>query len=344
MYTSEALKINDFLKQSTETVVVDVRSPIEFEKGHIPGAFNVPLFENQERAEVGTIYKLQGKEDAIKRGLEIVSPKLTHYVNEVKALSKNKKALVYCFRGGMRSNSFAHLLNSHDIDSKILEGGYKNFRNNCIKTFNNPYSILILGGSTGTGKTEILHELKKLNQQILDLEGIANHKGSAFGAIGQNAQPTQQTFENNLFKDLSLLNKNDIIWIEDESFSIGSLRLPYNFWLQMKDAKMIRLNMPMELRVKRLVVDYGNSTIEQLRKPLLAIQKRLGGNYTQIAIQHLENGELDKVAEITLHYYDKAYEFGMAKRNIKNVSAIETKTLDAKENAQLILDYLKTHD
>ncbi len=336
------IEINSFLEQAKTLVVVDVRSPIEFNKGHLPGAINIPLFEDAERSEIGTIYKHQGKDDAVIRGLELVSPKLATFVKSVKEISKTSEVLVYCFRGGMRSSSFAWLLNTSGLKTSILEGGYKKFRNEMISQVEKPLPLIIIGGSTGSGKTEIIHELAKSSNQIVDLEGIAHHKGSAFGAINEPPQPTQQQFENLLSIDIKKLCVAQHIFMEDESFSIGRVKLPYPLWLQMKKAPIIKIVVPFEIRVQRLVEDYGNTDIETLRKPLLAIQRRLGGQHVKAAIEFLEKGELDKVAEIALNYYDEAYQFNHDKRELKNIYEVHTTTGDGKINAALIMDFLNS--
>ena len=198
---ADSLPVEEFLTQSAHKLVIDVRAPIEYKKGHIPGAINIPLFDDLERAEIGTLYKANGKEEAVMRGLEIVSPKLTDFIKQAKINTPSNEAYVYCFRGGMRSNSFGWLLNTAGLKVQIMQGGYKAYRNHALKQFAKTYQLILLGGATGSGKTEILHHLQ--NQiQILDLEKLAHHKGSAFGGIDQPAQFPQQLFENNMYLSL----------------------------------------------------------------------------------------------------------------------------------------------
>ncbi|MGZ3861769.1 MAG: tRNA 2-selenouridine(34) synthase MnmH [Bacteroidia bacterium] len=338
---SKSLSMENFIQEGITGTLVDVRSPVEFANGHIPGAINIPLFDDHERAEIGTLYKVKGKEEAVMRGIEIVSPKLAGFIRSVKEKNDGKeRVLIYCFRGGMRSSSFCWLMDTAGVNAVKLEGGYKNYRANALGLFTKPHKIVLIGGSTGSGKTEVLKKLQELKAQTLDLEGIANHKGSVFGFIGQKEQPAQQQFENNLFQELHKLDPSDLIFVEDESFAIGSVKLPYPFWLQMKEAPIVKLKVPFDLRVKRLVEEYGQVSIETLRKPLLQIKARLGPQHCKNALEHLEKGELDKVAEITLHYYDKAYEFSHEKRKYRNVFDIETSTDNATINARLILDFV----
>jgi len=323
-------------------VLVDVRSPVEFLNGHIPGAINIPLFDNHERAEIGTLYKIKGKEEAVVRGIELVSPKLADFIKSVKEKA-GPEGLVHvcCFRGGMRSGSFCWLMETAGLKAVKLEGGYKKYRNTVLEFFKQKFPVVMVGGSTGSGKTDIIKELKKLDAQVVDLEGLAHHKGSAFGFIGQEKQPAQQQFENDLYTAFSALPVASEIFLEDESFSIGTVQLPYELWQQMKAAPIVKIQVPFELRVKRLVAEYGQTSIEVLKRPLLAIRNRLGPQHYKTALEHLEKGEMDKVAEITLHYYDKAYEYNHEKRGYKNVFVLETKTDDPATNAGLIYNFVR---
>lgn len=330
------LSTENFLREGGLGVIVDVRSPAEFLSGHIPGAVNVPLFDDHERAEIGTLYKVKGKDEAVLRGIEIVSPKLADFIRSVKDKSHAGKVYVYCFRGGMRSSSFCWLMETAGLQACRLGGGYKSYRNAVLALYKQKLPLVLVGGATGSGKTEVLKELGKLNRQVVDLEGLAHHKGSAFGFIGQLPQPPQQQFENELHLAFSRLSLNEEIFLEDESFTIGNIRLPYELWLQMKEAPIVKLQLPFEARVKRLVHEYGQTSIETLKRPLLAIKTRLGPQHYKTAYEHLERGELDKVAEITLHYYDKAYEYNHEKRGYRNVHTLETQTDDPAHNALLV--------
>lgn len=329
------------MQKAKSSQIVDVRSPVEYNKGHIPGAVNIPLFDNAERAEIGTIYKMKGKEDAVLRGLELVAPKLAAFVKSVKEIQQKDKVLVYCFRGGMRSNSFATLLLTAGIHAEVLQGGYKNFRRQTLAWYEQALKLLVLGGATGSGKTEILEKLREKGEQVIDLEGIASHKGSAFGFIGQEEQPSQQQFENMLYTAFSKLDPQRPIWLEDESFCIGKVKLPHPLWLLMKKAPIINVEVPFALRVKRLIAEYGNADKPTLEKIILRIQKRLGGLGTQQALELLEQGEAEKLTSVLLRYYDSAYAYDHEKREIKNIVHLETTSADPEENAALIADYLR---
>jgi tRNA 2-selenouridine synthase len=322
--------------------LIDVRAPVEFFKGHIANAVNIPLFEDIERAEIGTLYKQQGKDTAVNRGLEIVSPKMVGFVNEVKLLSKNKKVFVYCFRGGMRSNSFAWLMNTSGLNTNILKGGYKAFRNNVLEYFEQDKKLILLGGNTGSGKTDVLKQLAVSEFQVVDLEGLANHKGSAFGAINEQKQNPQQVFENTLFQAFKMMNEERPVLLEDESQSIGYNKIPHGLWLQMKKSTIVKLNIPFEVRVQKLVDDYTTVDINALKACVVKISQQLGTLNTKLCLQHLDEGHLADVARLSLLYYDKAYNYNYDKNTNQTIIPIESDTTDAKINAQKVAQVLKT--
>ena len=339
---TEAIPVNNFLQQSQKKLVIDVRSPIEFKKGHMPGAINIPLFDDLERAEIGTLYKAKGREDAVMRGLEIVSPKLTEFIKQTKNSTQNNGVLVYCFRGGMRSNSFGWLLNTAGLEAKILEGGYKAYRNHVLQQFEQNYKLLLLGGATGSGKTEILKHLKN-DIPIIDLEDLANHKGSAFGGIGQPNQLPQQLFENTFFNELKLIDTEKYFLAEDESMSIGYNKIPYSFWLQMKQAVIIKIMVPFDLRVNRLVNEYGKEDVEKLKQSVKNISQQLGLNNAKDCLEWLDEGKLADVAALTLRYYDRAYEYNHTQKNKKIIIPVETDTDNPAINAEKIKRIFATY-
>lgn len=339
--TVNTIDVAEFLSKSKNELIVDVRAPIEFFKGHLPHSINIPLFEDIERAEIGTLYKQQGKDIAVNRGLEIVSPKMTLFVNQVKALSKNKKVFVYCFRGGMRSNSFAWLMNTSGLNAYILQGGYKAFRNYVLNYFEKDRKIILLGGKTGSGKTDVLKKLNTLSLQTVDLEGIAHHKGSAFGAINEQQQNPQQVFEHNLFDGLSLLDETQAVILEDEAQTIGFNKLPHGLWLQMKQATIIKIEIPFELRVQKLVEDYTTVDIEALKSCVIKISQQLGTQNTKLCLQYLDDKNLSDVARLSLLYYDRAYEFSY-KNKKQPIIKLDSDTIDATINAQKVKQIIDT--
>ena len=185
----------DFWALSREQVVLDVRSPSEFAQGHVPGAINLPLFDDAQRADIGTIYKNSGKDAAVLRGLRHAGLKMADLVVQAKAIAEGRNSvLVHCWRGGMRSQSVGWLLRTAGMDPLVLDGGYKAFRQFARATFEVPWNLRVISGLTGAGKTRVLLLLKDVGEQVVDLEGLANHRGSAFGGIGQPNQPSTEQF------------------------------------------------------------------------------------------------------------------------------------------------------
>lgn len=304
-----------FLLQAAQAPVFDARSPSEYAKGHLPGAHSLPLFSDQERHEIGILYKQQGREQAVLRGLEIVGPRLTGYIAQVGKCTESRQILLHCWRGGMRSESLAWLLSKAGYRVGLLKGGYKAYRRHVLAGFEAPLHLRVLGGMTGSGKTEILHHLQRGGQQILDLEGLARHKGSAFGALDGGGQPSTEQFENDLFAALQRLRFERPIWVEDESRKIGRVTIPDAFFRQMRLAPVLRMHVPREIRVARLCDDYGAVPAEKLAAAVQAISKRLGGERTRIAMQAIACGDYTAAVHAVLDYYDKTYLHGMSKRD-----------------------------
>ncbi|MBK6832366.1 MAG: tRNA 2-selenouridine(34) synthase MnmH [Flavobacteriales bacterium] len=306
--------IEDFLAQ--DAPIIDVRSPGEYAHGHIPGAHSLPLFSNEERAVVGTLYKQQGRDAAVLEGLRIVGPKLAAIVEDARALAPDGRIRVHCWRGGERSGSVAWLLDKAGFGEVItLRKGYKAFRQHVLDSFDAPFALKVLGGYTGTGKTETLHHLRTLGEQVIDLEAIAHHKGSSFGALGEKPQPTTEHFENLLWAELKKLDRTTAIWVEDESLMIGRAKIPQVFFDRMRASTLFFAEMSMEERADRLVLDYGKFPVEQLAESVKRIEKRLGPQHCKNALAALKEGDLRTVAVITLTYYDKTYRRGMEQRS-----------------------------
>ena len=339
---AKTLKISEFLPLTDTIPLVDVRSPAEYEHAHIPGAVNIPLFNNEERAVVGINYKKDGKETAVIRGLEIVGPKLASFVKQAKRLAPDKKILVHCWRGGMRSGSIAWLFETAGFEVYILEGGYKAYRHHIRAEFDKAKKLIVLGGYTGSGKTEVLKEIEQLGEQFLDLEGIAHHKGSAFGAIGQLPQPTTEQFENDLADAWRKFDFEKTIWLEDESRQVGRCTIPENLFEKMRTTTLVKIIVPKKVREKRLVIEYGIFDKQPLKQSIERIERRLGGLRTQQSLEALENGDLAKVAEITLEYYDKAYLHGNTKRAKENIFEIDIEDDNPKLTASIVVDFAKT--
>ncbi|CCH56165.1 tRNA 2-selenouridine synthase [Fibrisoma limi BUZ 3] len=310
------LIIDEFLGMAQSLPVIDVRSPGEFAHAHIPGAVNIPLFDNDERAQVGTRYKQAGKDAAVLLGLDLVGSKLARFVKESKKLNpKTGEVLVHCWRGGMRSGSFAWLLDTAGLTASTLVGGYKTYRNTVLAALAEPRQLIILGGKTGSGKTDILKELARQGEQVIDLEGLAHHKGSSYGAIGQPPQPSSEQFENLIYREWRTLDPARRIWLEDESRNVGTCFIPLPLWLQMRSAPVAFVDVPKEVRIQRLVQEYAGIDHNLLVEATERIRKRLGNQITQQALDALARHDYAHVADLTLAYYDKAYLHGLSQRD-----------------------------
>jgi tRNA 2-selenouridine synthase len=302
----------DFLAARNCRVVLDVRSPGEYAQGHIPGALSFPLFSDEERASVGTCYKQKGKDAALELGLEFVGPKMAGFVQQAKMLAPERRLAVHCWRGGQRSQSMAWLFRQAGFDVVTLEDGYKNYRRYVLEEIGNLKSeMLIVGGKTGSGKTKILRALRGLGEQIIDLEQLACHKGSAFGFIGEAPQPTVEQFENDLFEAVSRLDPSRRVWLENESHSIGRVYIPDGFWKKMKSATLLNVEIPDEARIRNLLTDYVLTDKADLEAAFLKIDKKLGGQHLKTALEALERDDFATAARIALHYYDKTYQHGL---------------------------------
>ena len=346
----QQIKIEEFIALAQEHIVLDVRSPGEYSHAHIPGAISLPLFSDEERKIVGTAYKQESREQAIKLGLDYYGVKMREMVEAVEQIvaerhpvtnpylrRKNHKLLVHCWRGGMRSAGVAWLLDLYGFTVLTLSGGYKSFRAWALQQFEQPYQFRILGGYTGSGKTELLHEFGRKGDAFIDLEDIARHKGSAFGGDGL-VQPSQEMFENELALELFQKSKaasaGDGIWLEDESQRIGLVNLPGTLWNTMRSAPLYFLDVPFEERLKHIAAGYGKSERNDLLGSILRIQKRLGTQDTRTAIRLLLEDDRTECFRILLKYYDKYYSKSMANRGNPSppVTRIKTETVDAVSN------------
>jgi tRNA 2-selenouridine synthase len=322
--------------------IIDVRTPDEFRKGHIPSAFNIPLFSNEERAIVGTKYKQESRDTALQEALDFVAVKTDFYLDELHKIVPNKQEiLIYCWRGGLRSAGMAKLFQADGYKVHILNGGYKSYRNHIRQSFEKKADLIIIGGMTGSGKTEILMEIGKLGEQILDLEKIAHHKGSAFGALGQEEQPTTEQFENNLFEYWKKLDLSKRIWLEDESQLIGKVRIPDPLFKQMRTANVIKLELDKKKRVERLMKEYTGFDTKPLIDSIINISRRLGGLDTRKAIEAVEKGDFRTAIDIVLSYYDKTYTYGLGKRKDQTVISLELDEDNQKLNAEKVIGFVK---
>jgi tRNA 2-selenouridine synthase len=304
------ITIDAFLKASENNIIVDVRSPIEYEYAHIPNAFNIPIFSNQERAIIGTAYKQQSKEKAIAIGLKYFGNTINTYIKlatDFSAQNKSNKIYIHCARGGMRSEAMAHVLDAYGFEVYRLVDGYKAFRNWALQQFELDYNFKIIGGRTGSGKTTILKAIQKLGGAIIDLEGLANHKGSAFGNINMPPQPKQEMWENELAIQL-YKNKNNLIYLEDESQRIGNVQIPNALWYTIRLKQLLYLDIPLQIRHTNIITDYGKLNTAELKNAVLRIAKKLGGLDTKNIINCFNENNINLAFGLLLTYYDKQYD------------------------------------
>jgi len=323
--------------------VLDVRSEGEYAAGHMPGALNLPLFDDEERKIVGTIYRQTGKDEAVLQGLDFAGKKLTDYVRKSLQFAPQRSVLMHCWRGGMRSASLGWLLSLAGFDVHLLAGGYKAYRQFIRNEWLRDQEIIILSGKTGTGKTEILHHLQQSDQQIIDLEHFAHHKGSAFGSLGEIQQPTIEQFENDVADAWSAISASKPLWLEDESKAIGKIFIPDNLHKRMKNATVICLDVPKKLRIERLTKEYAGYPKEMLIHSILKINRRLGGQNAKMAVSAVEQDDFATAIDIVLHYYDKAYEYDLTLKLKDKLHFLPVSTADAGENAREVLSYCRKH-
>lgn len=308
------LNVDQFL--TAPGVLLDTRSPGEYEQGRIPGAVNLPLFTNADRAAVGTCYKQQGQEQAIELGLAIVGPKLLNLVQLAKTLAPDRRVRLHCWRGGMRSSSMAWLLETAGLEVTLLADGYKAFRRWASMILSRPLPIITLGGMTGSGKTALLDALADRGEQILDLEQLAHHRGSSYGGLGLPAQPTNEQFENAIAIAWANFAAHRPVWIEAESRRIGLCRVPDRLFGLMTQAPIVQIERSRVDRIAILQKVYGAIAPADLIAATARLTRKLGGQQAQAAIAHIQTGDLASAIDIVLNYYDKAYLYDLQRRQV----------------------------
>lgn len=301
------IPLQAFLVQAVHIPVLDVRSEGEFAAGYLPDAYNLPLLDNDARRQVGTVYKEKGQAAAMALGYELVNPKRQVLVEAAAAVAPERQVLLYCWRGGLRSDRMAWLLAENGFTVQVLHGGYKTWRRYTQQLFAQPWQFRVLGGLTGSGKTEVLQALAEAGAQVLDLEALAHHRGSAFGGLGLAPQPTTEQYENRIAAHLHRLNPQQPVWVEDEGRTLGQCVVPPGLYEQYRLAPRMVLEASTEARVARLVAQYGDLPKLQLAHGVQMIRRKLGGLAADQALAALENNDLATVARICLTYYDKSY-------------------------------------
>ncbi|KMM17722.1 tRNA 2-selenouridine(34) synthase MnmH [Synechococcus sp. GFB01] len=324
--------VEDFLNGRGS--IVDVRSPAEFERGHLPGAVNLPLFSDAERAAVGTAFRQEGRRRAVQLGLEMVGPRLAAMALELSGLADAAGQLrVHCWRGGLRSTSVAWLAGLQQLRVWLLGGGYKAYRRWVLEQMERPWPLIVLGGRTGTGKTDLLLALERRGAAVVDLEGLAQHRGSSFGGLGLPAQPSTEQFENRLADRLRRLRGRTPIWVEAESAQVGRCRIPAAFWRQMREAAVVEIDRPVAVRVSQLVAVYGPQGKDNLRQATERIARRLGPQRTTAALAAIDAGDWASACREMLDYYDRCYDHELHSRGQPPLQRLELGEMGAEQAA-----------
>jgi tRNA 2-selenouridine synthase len=299
-----------------DLLFVDVRSPGEHAESSIPGSINIPLFSDSEHHQLGTIYHLYGENEARSLALEFVSPKLPQLVKKITEASKGLIPLLYCKRGGMRSLSLYQVLSMSGVKVLRLKNGYRGYRklvSENLKNYRLDNKLIILHGLTGVGKTALLLMLEQRGYPVIDLEGLARHRGSVFGSVGLGLQRSQKDFDALLLQKLDALSTEPLVFIEGEGRRIGNIYLPHFLSEAMSDGYKVLLTASLEKRVKRILATYNpkalaTQELEALEQAICSLKNRLGRQRTDQLLELLKSGDLRTVVEILCHdYYDRLY-------------------------------------
>jgi tRNA 2-selenouridine synthase len=332
------ISLEEFWKIRKELPLIDARSEGEFVQSQIPSSINLPILTNEERVKVGTLYKEQGTLEATLKGFELVGPRFYQIQKEALERFPERKAIVYCWRGGMRSQILSWLLSMVGFEIYRLKGGYKTYRTYTFEKVRENFPLLVLGGKTGTGKTVLLKKLKESGEQVIDLEGLAHHKGSSFGSIGQLPQPTVEQFENSLAEELRLMDLRNPIWVENESRKIGRLIIPDRFYEQMIKSPLLEIHKSDEERIEHIAEEYGKLPEAELITAVKRLQKRLGGLRTQQAILDIQEKNHFSWISNLLVYYDKTYDFDLHRHEKSKTVHIDLSEITLPNQVQLLLN------
>ncbi|AGI70129.1 tRNA 2-selenouridine synthase SelU [Octadecabacter antarcticus 307] len=340
MKTSFA-SLTDILDHGFDTVI-DVRSPAEFAEDHVPGAINLPALSNEERARVGTIYVQEAPFKARKIGAALVARNVAEHLDgPLKDIAGNWQPLIYCWRGGQRSGSFASILSQIGWRAKVIEGGYQSYRNlvhDVLYKDAVPHKLILLDGNTGTAKTDILHRLHGLGVQVLDLEGLANHRGSLLGSMA-GGQPAQKGFETALARALARLDPTRPVIVEAESSKVGERVVPPTLWAAMKAASRIETDAPLDARAQYLADAYVDISADATGLTAkLEILRRNRGGLVDGWLALLRAGEFEALARVLMdEHYDPTYRSGRTRHGADVLQRFDVTDLGIDARADLAM-------
>lgn len=316
----KTITLNEWINSPNPMPLLDARSEGEYLQGHIKGAISFPILNNEERKLVGTCYKQKGSDQAVLLGYKLVGPKFEGILKEALKRFPRGPIAVHCWRGGLRSRIMGNLLDSAGYDVFQIKGGYKTYREKVLQYLENDFEFRVFTGYTGSGKTILLEKLELEGFQVLNLECIANHRGSAFGNLGLPEQPTQEQFENSLFETLNRFDPNKPIYTEDESRKIGRVVLPLKVYEAVRNAPLTFLDYSFEKRLHHILEIYGRFNPKELIPPTEKLRKRMGDKENREAIAHLEQGEIESWASLVLRHYDKQYTYSMSLKDKSKIT------------------------
>lgn len=330
-------------------VIVDVRSPGEYKDSTINGAINLPLFDDEERATVGTIYTRESTEKAKKLGVEIVAKKLPGIYDKVHELEKQyEKVVLFCARGGMRSGSIAELLGALGTRVERIKDGYKGYRafiTEELPKLNEKVEYVVLHGNTGVGKTEILKKLKEHSYNVLDLEGCANHRGSILGSVGLGETTSQKQFESNVYEELREV-QGKYVFVEAESRRIGRVVIPEYIHNKMKSGIHVFVDADIEFRKDLIVREYTKveNCKEEICEALIKLKKHISEKNIEEYCEKVRQGEYDEVVkELMVKYYDPLYMHSSDKYDYDFKVMVNEVEEAAKTLEDFIYKYSKEH-
>lgn len=333
---------------SSYSEIIDVRSPSEFAEDHVPGAINLWVLDDEQRVEVGTLYKQVSSFEAKKVGAALVSRNIAQWLEKhFHSKGKDYKPLVYCWRGGQRSMGMATILSRITWDTSLLEGGYKNYRADVREILDNKagqLKLCVVAGLTGTAKTKILHQLRNAGEQIIDLEGLANHKGSLLGEAPDQPQPSQKYFESLLASEIAKLDENRITWIEAESNKIGRIHCPQSLWENMRQSPIIRIEAGIEQRVQFLLNDYPHfvESPDVLKTRLNYLRQVRGHETVNRWLGLIDTGRWELfVQDVLESHYDLSYQKSIKKNRREALATVELKNMDDLSLKQSSLEIIK---